>query len=376
MTSRPALRSRADIEALRTRLLLWALVLTVLSGSAAWAVTDVERPPTSVPPGLPARPLAPVAVPVTPTTITTVDPRPTPDLGPGPRSGSDRLAAAFAAAGYDLPEGTSVYVARVTTVGGRLAYDEAEAGGGPYDSSFWPASSIKVIAAIGALEYLRTLGFTGGATVASAGGWTSSVRDLYVTALRDSSNEAYDRLVQIAGVDWLNQDFLADNGFPVTVIQRSYSGEGVASAAMTVAEGDRSVDVPARDPDPDADYGVPDAGNRSDLYEMVNAVRRVTLDAELPPADRLGLAPDDLAAMSQALLDSEGFVDPGVARALGDDALVYNKPGWAPGEACVDVGLVVDPATGNRWLIGVASPDDGGACTALADIAALALRAV
>ncbi|HTJ76130.1 MAG TPA: serine hydrolase [Acidimicrobiales bacterium] len=353
--------------------MLWTLVLTVLSGSAAWAVSDVERPPGPARPGPPARPVAPVAVPVAPTTTTTpstVDPVPTPAADPG----SDRLAAAFAAAGYELPEGTSVYVARVREGGGGLRYDEAEAGGGAYDTAFWPASSIKVIAAIGALEYLRTLGFTGDATVSSAASWTSSVRDLYVAALRDSSNEAYDRLVQIAGVDWLNQYFLPDDGFPATVIQRSYSGEGVASAAMTVTEGDRSVDVAARVSD--TDDSVPDDGNRSDLHDMVDAVRRITLDPELPAGDRLGLAPDDLAAMTQALLDSEGFVEPGVADALGDGALVYNKPGWAPGEACVDVGLVVDPATGDRWLLGVASPDDGGACTALADIAALALPAL
>lgn len=181
--------------------------------------------------------------------------------------------------------------------------------------------------------------------------------------------------MQVAGLDWLNDEFLTpENGFPVTVLQRSYSGEGVQSADMSVTEGDRSLDIPARESD--TDLGVPDAGNRSDLAEMVDSVRRVTLDAELPAGERFGLAEGDQVALTQALLDSDGFFEPGVAQALGGGALVYNKPGWAPGEACVDVGLVVDPSTGSRWLLGAETPDDGGACTALADIAAVAVTAL
>lgn len=349
-------------------------MLAVLSAPAAWVVHDVDRAGAVAAP-IPAAP-APVAIalaPVsTPTSTTTTIPPSVPAASP---PDTEALAATFAAAGFELPDGAAVYVARVGEAGGRLTSKEAQAGGGADESDFWPASSIKVLAAAGALAYLHTLGFTGDSTVSAATGWTSSVRDLYTDAIRDSSNEAYDHLVQIAGLDWLNDEFLTpENGFPVTVIQRSYSGEGVQSPDMTITEGDGSLDIPARDSD--TDFGVPDSGNRSDLAEMVDSVRRVTLDAQLPAADRLGLAQDDLDAMTQALLDSDGFFEPGVAEALGDGALVYNKPGWAPDEACVDVGLVVDPATGSRWLLGAETPDDGGACTALADIAALALTAV
>jgi hypothetical protein len=337
-------------------------VLAALSVSAVWVVNDVQGAGARV-----AVPPAPVTASST-TSTTTVVPVPDP---PPPAA----LTDPFAAAGYELPEGTSVYAARVESVGGVLQYTDVEAGGGASASDFWPASSIKVLAAVGALEYLRILGFTGAATVTSADGWSSSLRDLYVEAIRDSSNEAYDRLVQIAGLEWLNDEFLtSENGFPVTVVQRSYSGEGVQSAAMTLDEGDRTLDLTERISD--ADFGVPDDGNRSDLSEMVDSVRRVVLDRELPASDRLGLAQDDLDALTRALLESEGFVEPGVASALGDDALVYNKPGWVSGEACVDVALVVDPSSGSRYLLGVVSPDDGGACTALADIAAIVLPAL
>jgi hypothetical protein len=55
---------------------------------------------------------------------------------------------------------------------------------------------------------------------------------------------------------------------------------------------------------------------------------------------------------------------------------VYDKPGWVPGDECVDVGLVADPATATRFLFGIASPDDGGVCAALPEVAEIALEAL
>lgn len=109
----------------------------------------------------------------------------------------------------------------------------------------------------------------------------------------------------------------------------------------------------------------------------------MVLDGELAVADRLDIAPVDLAGLAglaglaDAMLGAEGFVEPGVADALGTDALVYNKPGWVPDNSCVDVGLaVVDPSSGQRLLFGFAGPDDGGACARLVEVAGIALAAL
>ncbi|MDQ3898250.1 MAG: class A beta-lactamase-related serine hydrolase, partial [Actinomycetota bacterium] len=224
-------------------------------------------------------------------------------------------------------------------------------------------------------RYLETLGFTGAAVV-TTDTWSATVSDLYDEAIRYSSNDAYDCLVEIAGVDWLNEVFLTPaNGFTATVIQRSYEdGSVISSPQMTITEDGRSVDIPARTPE--VDLGVPDAGNRSDLAEMVDSVRRVTLDAELPPGERLGLAPADVALMTDALLGADGFLEPGVVDALGDDSIVYDKPGWVLGESCIDVGLVVDRADDRRFLVGIASPDDGTECEAVPEIAAVVLSSL
>ncbi len=287
------------------------------------------------------------------------------------------LVSRLDAAGFDLPPRTSVYAARVVTgPAGSLTMVEFEAGGGGRADDFWPASSIKVMVALGALDFLKSLGFSGAATVEAESGWTETVRGLIEASLDESDNYSYDRLVQIAGLDRLNNTFLsAANGFPQTVIQRSYSGIDVrTSPQMTITEGGRSLTVPARVSE--TDYGCPDNGNCSNLYEMADSVRRVVLAEEIPSTQRFAVDRADLRVIADALLASEGWVEPGVVRALGRRALVYNKPGAASGRDCLDVGLVDDRA-GNRFVFAISAPlSSPGGCTVLASVAEVVLRSL
>jgi hypothetical protein len=280
------------------------------------------------------------------------------------------LEAALAEAGVELPDGASVYAVLIDDTGAGTAYEAGE--GAEYDG-FWPASSVKLLAAVGALEYLSDLGFTGAARI-SMDGETFTVADVYTEAIADSSNEAYDQLVRIAGVDWLNERFLtAANGFADTVIQRSYTGWGVeVSPAMTVVEDGRRVTVPAREAT--GTYGCDDDGNCSTLLDMAESVRRVTLHAELPAEERFDIAAADVAGLNDALLAAEGFVEPAVSEVLGEETLVYNKPGYVPGDECVDVALLSDEATGQRYLLAVETPEDGRLCPGLVRIAAATLE--
>jgi hypothetical protein len=283
-------------------------------------------------------------------------------------AGQPELPTLLANDGYQLPSGASVYAVKVLGSPGHISgYVSYQAGDGAYATDFWPASSIKVVVAAGALAFLHTMGFTGAATVTTDDGLSDTVHDLYDAALRDSSNEAYDRLVQIAGYDWLNNVFLTPaNGFPRTVVERSYSGLDITtSPAMTVTEGNRQTVIPERDST--ADYGCADSGNCSDLFELVDSVRRVVLDAELPAAERFPIDPADVAGMTDALAGADGFIGSGVTAALGAGSVVYDKPGWVSGLDCVDVALVVSP-TGERFLLGVTAPDDGSGCDVLAGI--------
>ena len=290
------------------------------------------------------------------------------------------LQARLDDAGFRLPLGTSVYAAEVVRgPSGALRLLEFEAGGGARDEGFWPASSIKVLVAVAALEFLRSMGFTGAATVEWPSGWSTTVRKLVDDAINESANDAYDLLIQIAGFDRLNAVFLSPaNGFPDTVIERAYAGYDIRnSPELVVTEGGRTETVLARSSD--TDYGCPDGGNCSNLYEMTDSIRRVVLHNELPPGQRFNLDPADVRAIDYALLASEGWIDPGVARAFGMRARVYNKPGFAGGLDCLDVGLVEDVATGHRFLLGITTPvrtpgDEG--CRVLATVAEEVLEAL
>lgn len=260
----------------------------------------------------------------------------------------------LAGAGLELPEGANVFAARIFDGGPAPAYTFYEAGGGGFTDAFFPASSVKLLAALGALDFARSLGLTGDALI--DGVW--SIRDTYDAALRWSSNEDYDELVRIAGVERLNTQFLPAHGYSATAIQEPYGGDEqvVMSPEMVLSEDGRDVDVPERDGE--ADYGC-EGGNCSSLFEMTDALRRVMLDGELPAADRFDLDPADIAGLQDALAGAEGFIAPGVADALGPDARIYTKPGWVPDLDCVETSLVVDPATGHRFLLGLSAPDDG-----------------
>lgn len=270
----------------------------------------------------------------------------------------------LAAEGVTVPPGGNVFAARIVAGGPSPAYMMFEAGGGAFSNRFYPASSIKVLAAAGALELAYARGFTGRAIVDGQ----YSLADYYDAAIRSSSNEDYDELVRIAGVDWLNEDFLPAHGYASTRIQDAYAeGDSVAeSPPVHLTEHGEELTLPERASRDD--YGC-DAANCSTLADLVDSVRRVVLDDELPADERFAVAPVDVAGMQDALLGAGSWIQPGVTEALGTDAAVYSKPGWTSGYDCVDVGMVADHRTGDRYLIGVSAPDDGQ-CTMLATMAA------
>ncbi len=268
------------------------------------------------------------------------------------------LDAAWAATGFSLPPSSELYAARIVPGVDGPAYVLYEAGGGAFSQDFWPASTVKLLSTLGALDFIGTLGFTGAATVTFDSGFSDVVSAIYDRAIRVSSNIDYVRTFRIAGFDRLNVEFLApDNGFPTTILQRSYvSGVSVRTVpGFTLTEGAHTDYVPARDTS--TSYGCPVDGNCADLFELTEAVRRVMLNDELPAADRFSLAPADLAGVQDALCGADpSFFRAGVDATLGPAARVCHKPGWVPDNDCLDHALVDDAASGERYLLAASTP--------------------
>jgi len=232
-----------------------------------------------------------------------------------------------------------------------------------------------VLAALGALDFARSLGFTGDALVVfDIGQRARTLRSIYDAAIRDSSNADYDLLVQIAGRDRLNNRFLtAAHGFPATSITRSYAGADLdTSPPMILAQGDRRAYVPERSATLKPEC---EAGNCSNLFEMTESVRRVVLNDEIPPVERFDIDPADVAGLSQALLGAEGFFPAPVAATLGPGARIYSKPGDAEDRDCLDVTLI-SALDGRRYLLSASVPHDEGGCDALGALATAVLRLV
>lgn len=299
--------------------------------------------------------------------------------GPAPPSAPfgapESLDARLVAAGYEIPPHGVVYAAQVRRGPDGPTYRQFEAGKGALAVDFWPASSIKVLAALGALDFARSLGFTGEALVAlDIGERARTLRSIYEGAIKDSSNEDYDLLVEIAGRDRLNSQFLnAAHGFPATSITRSYAGADFESSPpMILAQGDRRTYVPERSAKLKPECK---AGNCTNLFELTESVRRIVLNDEIPIWERFDLDRSDVAGLTQALLGAEGFFPGAVAKTVGPDARIYDKPGDAAGLDCLDVALI-EGNDGRRYLLSASVPHSEGGCDALLALATGVLKLV
>ncbi len=280
----------------------------------------------------------------------------------------EHLAAELTAAAYVPPAGAYVMAARVVDGVGQPAfrfYSLADTGFEYSVGDFWPASTVKLAAAVGALQTLGTHGLTGAAQVSfqdDDGSYSGTVANLYDLAISVSSNVAYNRLVEIAGFDELNDQLLVDaNGLSEMVIQRRYthpfpSSNLRTSPELTYVEGGLSGTIPQR-------VGTgqhpqcPNEGNCLTLCELLEVMRRVTLHAEVPSSHRFPISAADLGGLHQALLDSASRITDGALVALAHPVTVYNKTGTVPGDDRLDHGLVVDTVTGDRYLVALSLPE-------------------
>lgn len=277
------------------------------------------------------------------------------------------LARGFAARGYQPPERTHVLTARVERgVGGQMAFaylSFADTGFVNSDGNFWPASAVKLHAALGALQTLAGYGLTGDAELDfedEHGRFHRKAERLYCAALTRSSNREYDRLVRVAGLDEINQQFFtAEHGFRYAALQRAYHSKGeeydlARSPEIAFSEGDREGTIPARVATGEVER-CPAGDNCSSLFELTDALARVVLHHELPAAARFTVSDRDVWRLKRYLRQSKcGFAEP-VAEVFGEQARIYNKRGYSPSFDMIDHAFV-DDRKGGRYLLAGSVP--------------------
>jgi hypothetical protein len=280
------------------------------------------------------------------------------------------IAEAFARRGYEAPEEAYLLIGGVSAIGGRPAYTWYSLGDTGFHasaSSFWPASMVKLVAAVGALATLRQHGLSGSARISftdGRGAYRGTVSNLYSSALTRSNNVAFDRLMKIAGFDTVNGGLLnEEDGFPFMALQRAYDAGSDPtlriSPEIAFEEKGRTGTIPRRESDR-VHPQCPDDGNCATLFEVLHFLSRVVLHGELDERDRFDLHRRDVAALRRCLDLSPTRIGEGVQAALRHPITVYNKGGRVPDLVVNDHALIVDQRTGRRYLVAASIREEGG----------------
>ncbi len=288
---------------------------------------------------------------------------------------TERLGELLKVRGVDVgPDFKALVVVILEQPGCGLVYRTYDHNGTSAETeSWWPASTVKLLAAVAALERLHQWGFSPAASVtfhyaeAEGGEVSQTVTDIVRAAIIPSDNTAFDRLVEIAGYEWLNDLFLSDaNGLGASVLQRGYggrhryadSGRGSLRNApkITLSEGQKRRTLPATQSR--KSYPCPDQGNCVPLRDLSDCLRRVMLHEQLPETERFKLSPEQLAMLRLALSAQRdrglGVVN-GLKEAFGPNRLVlHHKAGYAL-QWFSDNVFVHDRQTGRRWLVALAN---------------------
>jgi hypothetical protein len=276
------------------------------------------------------------------------------------------LAEYFSSISYTPPERTFLLAARVIDSNGGPAFEYYSLGETGFLYSvddggaqrFWPASTVKLAAAVAALEKLYALGFDGHTMVMledEHGPYAGSLRDIVRASIVKSSNPAYNYTMMLVGFDAMNDEFLTpEKGFPFMVLQRRYQrlhkdSSMRESVPIELVSAKRSLTLPRR-------MGTreypecPREGNCCTLFELMEVMRRVTLHDELEESERFDIAQEDASFLEQVLLKAPSCIEDGAQRAYGEGTKVYNKGGKVTADDRLDVALVLGPS-GERSLI-------------------------
>jgi hypothetical protein len=253
--------------------------------------------------------------------------------------------------------------------------------------NFWPASAIKLPAAVAAVERVNALGF-GLDTVVSfehqeeGGHWVHDtargLREMTSEVFRRSSNEDFTLLLRLAGIDWVNTQFLVPKkGFPHTAIMRGYVAGETRPWSYVRPEPQRITLLEAdgekkrvfahtwsgRSYAEERGATIIDAktGNVSSTAELVECLRRLIFHDQLPESERYAITSGQAAFLVHGGGGFSGLetrnADSGptawtkAAELVFPTARFYHKSGLISNYA-MDLAFIDDSAdTGKRFFL-------------------------
>ncbi len=236
------------------------------------------------------------------------------------------------------------------------------------DRDGWnPASTVKLYAAIAALQRTRSLGFSARAAVTFHGkkDFKTTVTQLVEDAIIKSDNLAYNRLVQLASFEALHGRFLVpSNGIHNSALMRAYHasawtalGESASlrsAPPITLQEGKRSVKLEAENSKRAVECS---AAACATLQDLAEASRRLMLQEQLPASESFDLERGDLLVLRRAMRAERSrgneMVD-AFAEVFNDERVrFYSKPGFSE-DWFADNVYIFDPRVNQAWIVTMA----------------------
>ena len=229
-----------------------------------------------------------------------------------------------------------------------------------------PASTVKIFAAIGALKRIDELGFSSRAKITFHGKktYTTTVSELIESAIINSNNIAYDRVVQLASFEKLHTEILTSRfGITQTALNKGYEiskwqgelGENPSlriSPAITISEGKKTTKLPAAN---SKAHSVCGSAACTSLQDLAESTRRLMLQEQLPENESFGLKNADLLMLRRAMRSPERqrgreMVDRFAAVFKDDRVKFYSKPGFSE-DWFTDNVYIFDPRSNQAWIV-------------------------
>ena len=295
-------------------------------------------------------------------------------------AGVPDLTAAMEAAAPGLKLRATVIA--VETRDGQTTFPSWHYKNEPDATDFWPASTIKIYAAIAAMERLHAMGLPLETTLTfehreGTGPWVldcaRAVPEMLSEVWRRSSNEDYTLLLRFNGLDDLNSKFLTpERGFNRSALMRGYwSARPYAykpgeRQRITLRAQDGRMDFvehlwSGRSYSAERGASIIDSrtGNMASTRDLADCLRRLVFNDLIPAGERFRLSPEMLEFL---LHGGNGFTgletkDPDsgphawdAGKELFPKARYYHKVGLISNEV-LELAVVDDRAqSGNAWI--------------------------
>lgn len=293
----------------------------------------------------------------------------------------------FSGISYAPPSGSYLLIGKVENTAGYPAVTWFSMGETAFTYSagnYWPASTVKLAAAVFALQTLGNFGLTAYATVSFTdddGTYAGSVSDLIENAIIISDNVAYNRLMEIAGFTEVNDLYLtSDNGQPQMVLQRRYthplpSSDLRHSPEITYSEGSNSGVIPSRVSNQLYSWCTNEA-NCITLVELADVLRRVVLSDDLGADEIYDITASDRILLMDSLSASSCKFESAISPLFSSSVEIYNKTGQVSSDDRLDHGYIYDPVSGEEWIVAVSMPYSTTTDASLGNLVANGITAV